>query len=72
MKIKIVSRIEMHLAPEGCEETVYDVYVGFTGLPTTWPFHTKWVIDKAGLTKEELLKWLENIALGYQKVIIKL
>ena len=24
------------------EELVYDIYVGFTGIPTTFPFHTKW------------------------------
>ena len=72
MKIKIESRIEMHLAPEGCEETLYDVYYGFTGLPTTFPFCTKWKIDKAGLTKKELLEWFEKSACVYRKIIIKL
>lgn len=72
MKIKIVSRIEMHLAPEGCEETIYDVYYGFTGLPTTWPFCTKWKIDKAGLTKDELLEWFKKSCLGYRNITIKL
>ena len=71
MKIKIVSRIyQLPMTDE--EELVYDVYVGFTGIPTTFPFHTKWKIDKAGLTKEELLEWFEKIALGYQEVVIKL
>ena len=41
------------------EELVYDIYVGFTGIPTTFPFHTKWKIDEAGLSKEELLEWFE-------------
>ena len=54
------------------EEFVYDIYVGFTGIPTTFPFHTKWKIDEIGLTKEELLKWFEKTALGYREVIIKL
>jgi len=54
------------------EETVYDIYFGFTGIPTTFPFHTKWKIYKAGLTKEEVLEWFEKTALGYQEVIIKL
>lgn len=72
MKIKIKSRIEMHLAPEGCEETLYDVYYGFTGIPTTFPFCTKWKLDKAGLTKKELLEWFEKNACVYQKIIIKL
>ncbi len=69
MKIKIVSRIS-ELPMTDKEELVYDVYVG---IPTTFPFYTKWKIDKAGLTKEELLEWFEKIALGYyQEVIIKL
>ena len=71
MKIKIVGRWS-ELPMTDKEELVYDVYAGFTGIPTTFPFCTKWKIDKAGLTKEEVLKWLEKTALGYQKVIIKL
>ena len=71
MKIKIVSRIS-ELPMTDKEELVYDVYVGFTGIPTTFPFHTKWKIYKVGLTKEELLEWFEKIALGYyQDVVIK-
>ena len=47
-------------------------YVGFTGIPTTFPFHTKWKIYKVGLTKEELLEWFEKNALVYQEVVIKI
>ncbi len=64
MKIKIVRRADN-------DETVYDVYAGFTGLPTTWPFCTKWVRYMT-LNKEELLKWLKKVALDPQKVIIKI
>ena len=72
MKIKIVSRIS-ELPMTDKEELVYDVYVGFTGIPTTFPFHTKWKIYKTCLTKKELLEWFEKIALGYyQDVVIKL
>lgn len=71
MKIKIVSRMS-ELPMTDKEELVYDIYVGFTGIPTTFPFHTKWKIDETGLTKEELLEWFEKNALGYRKVIIKL
>ena len=71
MKIKIVSRMS-ELPMTDKEELVYDIYVGFTGIPTTFPFHTKWKIDELGLTKEELLKWFEKNALGYREVIIKL
>ena len=71
MKIKIVSRMS-ELPMTNKEELVYDIYVGFTGIPTTFPFHTKWKIDETGLTKEELLEWFEKNALGYREVIIKL
>mgnify|MGYP003427708108 CR=1 FL=1 len=72
MKIKIVSRMS-ELPMTDKEELVYDIYFGFTGLPTTFPFHTKWKIYKAGLTKEELLEWFEKINLYYeQEVVIKL
>ena len=54
------------------DELVYDIYHGFTGIPATLPFSTKWKIDKAGLTKKELLEWFEKNACVYQKVIIKL
>lgn len=71
MKIKIVSRIS-ELPMTDKKERVYDIYVGFTGIPTTFPFHTKWKIDKACLTKEELFEWFEKIDLYYeQKVVIK-
>jgi hypothetical protein len=71
MKIKIVSRWS-NLPMTNIDELVYDIYYGFTGLPSTFPFCTKWKIDRAGLTKEEILKWFKNVALGYQDVILKL
>lgn len=71
MKIKIVGRWS-NLPMTNKDELVYDIYYGFTGIPMTFPFHTKWKIDKAGLTKKELLKWFEKNSCGYQKVIIKL
>ena len=71
MKIKIVSRMS-ELPMTDKEELVYDIYVGFTGIPTTFPFHTKWKIDKVGLNKEELLEWFEKNALVYQEVVIKI
>lgn len=72
MKIKVIRRFARFLAPEGCEEEVYDIYHGFTGLPITWPFHTKWVIDKAGLSRKEALDYLCILLLDMSaKVIIK-
>ena len=70
LKVKIESRWS-NLPMTDIDEIVYDIYYGFTGMPTTFPFCTKWKIDKAGLTKEELLKWFEKNALAYQDVIIK-
>lgn len=71
MKIKIVSRWS-NLPMTDKDELVYDIYYGFTGMPVTFPFCTKWKLDKSGLTKDELLEWFKKSALGYQKVIIKL
>ena len=71
MKIKIECRWS-NLPMTDKDELVYDIYYGFTGLPTTFPFCTKWKIDKAGLSKEELLKWFEKNACAYKKIIIKL
>ena len=72
MKIKIVGRTEMYLAPEGCEETVYDIYYGITGIPATWPFHTKWKIMAAGLSEEEMYSWVKSNYLSrYTNIIIK-
>lgn len=71
MKIKIASRWS-NLPMTDIDELVYDIYYGFTGMPTTFPFCTKWMIGKAGLTKEELIKWLEQTVCGYGEVIIKL
>ena len=66
MKIKIVSRMS-ELPMTNKEELVYDIYVGFTGIPTTFPFHTKWKIDETGLTKEELLEWFEKMLLVIER-----
>lgn len=71
MKIKIVGRWS-NLPMTDFGEIVYDIYYGFSGLPATLPFCTKWKLDKSGLTKDEILKWFEKSALGYQEVIIKL
>ena len=38
MKIKIVCRMS-ELPMTDKEEIVYDIYVGFTGIPKTFPFH---------------------------------
>lgn len=55
MKIKVVR----------VSENVYNIYYGFTGLPITFPFHTKWMIDKVGITKEEASKIISRFTLDY-------
>lgn len=44
-KIKIVRR---EFFQNGCYYTSYDTYHGFTGIPSTWPFMTKWFLIKSG------------------------
>lgn len=70
MKTKIVGRWKK-LPKSNKEIWVYDVYCGFTGLPTAFPFCTKWKIEKAGLTLKELLNWFEKVAHWNQTIIIK-
>ena len=71
MKIKIVGRWS-NLPITEISEIVYDIYYGFSGLPATFPFCTKWKLDKASLTEDELLKWFKKQANAYQEIIIKL
>lgn len=62
MKIKVVR----------VSEDVYNIYHGFTGIPSTFPFCTKWMIDREGLTREEAAKYISRYALDYTpKAIIK-
>ena len=62
MKIKVERRtIEIPMCDE--IEDVYDIYWGFTGIPSTWPFHTKWILDKASLSREDALKYIGHITL---------
>lgn len=66
MKIKIIPRWEHHLAEEGCETKLYDVYHGFTYLF----FFTKWKLDKAGLDKIELNWYLERLVFDYSPMVV--
>lgn len=77
MKMKIVRRWGRYSVLEGCEEVVYDIYRGFTGLPATWPFHTKWIIEKSGLSEDEALKLmgqrvLYSTPIAVNQVVIKI
>ena len=54
-KIKIVRK---EAFVDGCWHVWYDVYVGFVGIPSTWPFMTKWLLDKEGLTELQLKHYM--------------
>ena len=51
MKIKI-ERYEYSTS-----ESRYRAYHGFTGLPFTYPSHTKWVLDKEDMNNIEMLEY---------------
>lgn len=70
-KIKIIGREYYH---DGGYHTVYDVYHGFVGMPSTWPFMTKWVLDKASLEEKELARYIKPYITtgGTTKTIVKL
>lgn len=70
IKIKIVRREMFH---DGCYYTCYDVYHGFTGFPSTWPFKTKWVVDKVGLTELQLRQYMTFYltTVGKVKIVVK-
>lgn len=63
-KIKIIKKIVQVSDFEKSRKLEYDyrwdVYHGFTGMPSTFPFFTKWVLDKKDLTKEEVDKYLQD------------
>lgn len=70
IKIKIVGRwTNLPMTDE--DIWVYDIYYGFTGIPTTFPFCTKWKIDKAGLDRDEVIAYITKIVNSYSEFIIK-
>lgn len=54
MKIKI-ERYE-----NSPSEYRYRAYHGFTGIPCTYPFHTKWVLDKDDMNNIEMLEYVSR------------
>ena len=60
MKIKVVR----------VAEDVYNIYHGFTGIPSTFPFHTKWMIDREGVTRQEASEYISRYALNYTKTAV--
>ena len=74
MKIKIVRRtlnVSQITPPTPEPVVVYDIYEGFTGFPSTWPFMTKWILDKAGLTEDEMVKYVRYYLTAYREISFK-
>lgn len=72
MTIRIIRRWA-NLPMTDIDEEVYDIYHGF-GFPISmFPFLTKWKIDRAGLTREEAIKYISMYTLDMsQDVTIRL
>ena len=49
-------------------ESRYRAYHGFTGLPFTYPFHTKWVLDKADMNNIEMLEYISRFLIFGKEV----
>ena len=69
-KIKIVRREFFH---DGCYYSRYYTFVGFTGMPATFPFMTKWKADEVGLDEDGLLRYMQHYltTVGKVKVVVK-
>lgn len=50
------------------DEWVHDIYHNVSFFR---PLFKKWKIEKAGLTKEQVLEYIGKIVLGYTNVIVK-
>lgn len=59
-KIKVLKRV----VPVGTQDKLeyderWDIYHGFTGIPHTLPFCTKWKLVLVNQTREEVTKYLQ-------------
>ncbi len=66
MKIKIVPRWEQHLAEEGRETKLYDVYHGFSRLF----FPTEWKLAESGLSEKEMKEYLQPYLFGHSPLVV--
>lgn len=41
-------------------ESRYRAYHGFTGIPYTYPFHTKWVLDRDDMNNIEMIEYASS------------
>ena len=50
----------------------YRAYNGFTGIPYTYPFHTKWVLDKDDMNNIEMLEYVSRFLIFGKEVKFKI
>lgn len=50
----------------------YNAYHGFIGIPHTYPFHTKWELDKEGMNNIEMLEYVSKFLIFGKEVKIKI
>lgn len=50
----------------------YREYHGFTGIPYTYPFHTKWVLDKDDMNNIEMLEYVSRFLIFGKEVKFKI
>ena len=67
IEIKIEGRW-VNLPMTDKDEWVYDIYHNVSFFR---PLLKKWKIEVAGLTKEQVLEYMDKIVLGYTNVIVK-
>ena len=46
----------------------YRAYHGFTGIPFTYPFHTKWVLEKDDMNNIEMLEYVSRFLIFGKEV----
>ena len=50
----------------------YMAYHGFTGIPYTYPFYTKWVLDKDDMNNIEMLEYVSRFLIFGKEVKFKI
>ena len=50
----------------------YRAYHGFTGIPHTYPFHTKWALDKDDMNNIEMIEYVSHFLIFGKDVKLKI
>ena len=65
-------KIKIELYEDYPSESSYRAYHGFTGIPYTYPFHTKWVLDKEDMNNIEMLEYVSRFLIFGKEVKFKI